>query len=812
MEKIFAVVRISPLIWYKNIFLLLLFLFPVIIPFESFSQQNESNDAIRKRMENQYEGFVSKGDFDFSNERFNDAKGNYQKALEMNPGKSYPIRQIQKIDSLLLVNKAYESAIERADFFFKTSKWEEAKNYYLNAVKIKGRSQYAENKVDYIDSIMQSKNQLAYLNDLENIHFKRKGISDEEQYSAYIVKADEAFKAKQYSKAGRYYEWALLVLPKKEYALSQLDKVYDILERENAAQTGLAERRNRHQDSLRQVQSRKFYQAVDNAKRSIQQGQLELAVTYYSEAGRAWPEKAADTDQLIAFVRETQASRSQNEKQYEQVVGDADREYLSQEYKKARLLYVQASELMPSNSYPHQQIVRTDSLINMVDKPFEKLLGEAQAFEDQNKYEEAIGKYEEASRLKPASKLPASKINDLQRRAATIQKTTEKTQQNHAAYLEVIKKADLAFRDKDYATAALNYELAANLKPFEKYPADKLNELKDIQNQRKTDYQQNIDSRTEKQYNDAVSVADEHFKAGRYDEARAYYKRAFLYKPSESYSQKQLSVIDELSSKSLRKELEEKAGQDTDRQQITEEIKSGLSKTEKDQLLQFQELQRQADDAFNKQDFSVARVYYQRSLAIRPNDEYAKKQIGKIAGYLKARKNEESNQQYQENLQKANQAFQKGDFSVARYFYQYAQKLSPKEPYPGKQLEAITKIETELQNQEKERQYLRIIATADSAYYQENFPLAKYQYAKALELKSGDNYAQSRLENIRQVLELQQNDKISKAYLEELRLADKAFFQGDFAKAGFYYKKALSLKPDEDYPKQQIKKIDTLTK
>jgi len=62
------------------------------------------------------------------------------------------------------------------------------------------------------------------------------------------------------------------------------------------------------------------------------------------------------------------------------------------------------------------------------------------------------------------------------------------------------------------------------------------------------------------------------------------------------------------------------------------------------------------------------------------------------------------------------------------------------------------------------------------------------------------------------MLELKQNDKTNKAYLDELRIADDAFYLGDFAKAGFYYQKALTLKPDEEYPRQQIKKIEELTK
>ncbi len=791
--------------------LICLFVFFFMITSVVSAQQTDANQAIQKRMDNQYQGFITKGDFDYSNERYNEAKGNYQKALEMDPGKGYPLRQIQKIDSIQLVSKAYSSAVERADYYFKTKKFEEAKNYYLNAIKIKGRSKYAENKVDYIDSLTNSKKQLEYLDNLENIHFKQKEISDEEKYNSYVVQADEAFNAGEYNKAGRFYEWALLVLPKKKYALVQLNKVFDILDRESIARSDLDAQKRKEQDSLRVIQTQKFYESIENANRAIRQGQFELAVTYYNEAGRARPNKISDVDQLIAFVREKQATLSQSEKHYEKVVGEADREYMGQEYRKAHELYVEAGKLLPLHPYPKQQIARADSLITFVEIPYDTLMQSAKVLEDQNRYEEAIQKYKDALKLKPLSKVATSKVDDLQHQLENIRATSAKVEEKQAAYLDVVRKADMAFREKDYATAVLNYELALNLKPLEKYPADKLAELKEIQEQQRSDYQQNLDSRAAKEYDDAITLADEHFKAERYEDARIHYKRAFLYNPAASYPQSQLDAIEKLLSKNHRNDLAGKMG--TGNGQMTADgMQSGLSKSEMDKLIQFQELQKQADEAFNNEDYAVARVYYQRSLALRANDEYAKKQLSKITEYLKARKNDASNQQYKENIQKADQAFQVGDLSVARFFYQYAKKVNPGEEYPDKQLEAIAKMEEALQQQAKEKEYLSIVAFADSAYYKEDFSIAKHQYSRALALRPGDDYVTGRLGNIRKVLELQQNDKVSKAYLDELRLADNAFFQGEYAQAGFHYKKASALKPDEEYPKKQIEKVEKLTK
>ena len=796
----------------RNFFIVVFFIAGLFCFQPATSQSKENTESIKLRLENQYQGFISKGDFDFTNRNFPEAKGNYQKALEMDPAKIYPLRQIQKIDSIVLVNKAFESSIERADFFFKTNKLEEAKNYYLNALKIIGKNEYAENKVDQIDSVLRVKHDLAYLDDLEDYHFNKKGLSEEEQYKAYIEKADESFNAGVFNKAGRYYELALLVLPDKDYAKKQLDRIYDQIDKENADKALLVERDRIKQDSVRQVRSRNFYKAIENANLSIKKNQFELALTYYNEAARAWPEKAGDVDQLIDFVNKSQENRAKNQKLYERMIADADREYLGQEYKNALALYQRASQLLPDDPYPLKQIQLVDSLIIHVEKPYEELIAQAELFEDQNLYSEAIQKYEEAAKLKPASKLSQSKITEIKRKHETLLKTTEKSEKTQSDYLSIIKRADLAFQNKNFQDAALNYELAANLKPYESYPKEKLKELKEVQSQEKTDYKETLSNRAENQYTEAITLADEHFKNGRYTEARVYYKRAFLYKPDEAYPYNQLNAIDDLYSKSIRKEFEKKAEKDTIRQMITEGIKSGLSKSEKEQLLVFQNLVKQADDSFNNKEYSVARVYYQRALVLQPKDEYAAKQIDKIAEFLKAKKSDESNSQYQDNIKRANEAFQNGDFSVARFFYQNAQKVSPKEVYPQKQLSAIEKIESELLRQEKEKKYIEIIEIADNAYYDENFTVAKYQYNKALEVRPGDDYASGRIENIQKVLELQQNDKINKAYLDELRIADDAFYLGDFAKASFYYKKALKLKSEEEYPKQQIKKIEELTR
>ena len=117
---------------------------------------------------------------------------------------------------------AYQTAIATADRLFDEQKWSEAKNEYQLALGLKPSEAYPQNQIDAIqrrlDQIAAAK--LA----------KENEALQEERFKEHMNNAQKGLETSSYSLAKREYEMALSIKPGDSYASSQLEKVIKILE------------------------------------------------------------------------------------------------------------------------------------------------------------------------------------------------------------------------------------------------------------------------------------------------------------------------------------------------------------------------------------------------------------------------------------------------------------------------------------------------------------------------------------------------------------------------------------------------------
>lgn len=103
----------------------------------------------------EYNNAISTADEYFKQQKFEDAKTSYLKALEFKQDEQYPTQKIIEIDEIL--DSLYQEEIIKADNLFATQQYEEAKIAYSDAGQIKPGESYPGEKISEIDMVLSKK-------------------------------------------------------------------------------------------------------------------------------------------------------------------------------------------------------------------------------------------------------------------------------------------------------------------------------------------------------------------------------------------------------------------------------------------------------------------------------------------------------------------------------------------------------------------------------------------------------------------------------------------------------------------------------
>lgn len=157
---------------------------------------------------------------------------------------------------------------------------------------------------------------------------------------------------------------------------------------------------------------------------------------------------------------------------------------------------------------------------------------------------------------------------------------------------------------------------------------------------------------------------------------------------------------------------------------------------------------------------------------------------------------------------------------VARYYYDERSTLialdrvflKKRRESIERQKEANNEIIADLNEEEKELQeeYNRLIRDGDIEFDAKDYEIAKEYYQAAIKLKPLEQYPRDQLDKI---------DDLEKAMLNEQQRYDALISQGDVAMeakdyigAETAYKSAIKIRTTESYPREQLKKIEEARK
>jgi hypothetical protein len=545
---------------------------------------------------------------------------------------------------------------------------------------------------------------------------------------------------------------------------------------------------------------------------------------------------------------------------YATSIQQADQYFQGQSYQLARDAYAQARDFLPDESYPKTRIEEIDQILaqrNELDRQYNNLITDADREFTAGMLRESREKYSLASELKPAQEYPKQRISEIDR-------TLAQEQERHMQYNRLIRLGDESFNAQNYEAARPHYESAVTMRPAESYPADRVREIDRILS---------MAARLEREYNTHISRADSEFAQGRLEQSKQSYLSALEVKPSESYPRSRVEEIDRLVAERLLRDRQQ-AEQLAAEQRMVEERKAEEQRLEQERLaeerrqgqLRLAEQQRIERERIEEQQrIEAQRIEEERIVAEqrRAEEERLAREQERLAEERRQEQlllaeqqrieregMEEQRRLEAERLERERIAAERIRLEQQRL--EEEQRLEQERLAEERRLEQlrvaeqqriqrerdeqqrleqiriaeVQRIERENIEQQRQEEEMRIAAqrqaeqgaldskyneaiqTADRAFASRVYSRAAEMYRQALSLKPQEQYPRTRLAETNRIID--QLNRESQSYTSILETADAQFNQRLYTEARVSYTRASEMRPAEQLPRQRIAEIDRL--
>ncbi len=211
-----------------------------------------------------------------------------------------------------------------------------------------------------------------------------------------------------------------------------------------------------------------------------------------------------------------------------------------------------------------------------------------------------------------------------------------------------------------------------------------------------------------------------------------------------------------------------------------------------------------ADSIFRLGDYINAKAYYQYFTQLYPGNETAKTRLE--ASIKLIREEREQRIIYSDFIIKADDLCKGGLLEEAITSYQEALKLFSFERYPAQQISQIKNKMSE--NELIRKEFDAVIEMANTYFSEGDYKNAKVEYQFAISLLPNEEYPKNKLIEANKLIA----DKsfMLEIYEQTLTKADSLFLIRDYKNALETYQRASDLQPREDYPKTQIAQLNLL--
>ncbi|MCD6111836.1 MAG: hypothetical protein J7J86_01060 [Bacteroidales bacterium] len=565
-------------------------------------------------VENAYNNSIKNADILLNAKKYQDAINEYKKASDIKPEKNYPKNKIKEINNIINAQKAlqkkYNNFIKRGDNFFNTNNYTFAKTEYENASKIFPDKKYPKNKLIEIKKILTEYNKILsnYLKeinkadeyyiskDFENakIYYQnaikiRKGIKPDDKYAQnmlikindliknqtenknsyddIIANADILFDKKEYNAAKLGYQKALTILPDKKYPkdkineinklIVEIDNTYNFLISKGDSlfakkeyfdalvcfQKAETTKNNEEYPKKKISEINSLITKKEKEKQNIYNNYIkqgdscfadnnyEEALTAFENANKIFPDKEYSKNK-IEEINNFIADKKQKQEQYENLITQADNFFSLDELEKAKQEYQNANDIKPDEQYPKDKISEINNILSEKEnknKKYQRLLAEADELFKNKEYKNAIQKYHEARKLNPDDNFATEKISEIKNIVIAENKTKLERLKNH------LTKAENYFNEGDYENSKAEYLNAYKLSSDDKSIAKRITEINEILEKKMLEHK--------RLYKKAIGEADSYYNQRIYDLAVDAYEKVLKISEGDAYSLNQIKKI-----------------------------------------------------------------------------------------------------------------------------------------------------------------------------------------------------------------------------------------------------------------------------
>ncbi|MBN1985537.1 MAG: hypothetical protein JW761_04485, partial [Prolixibacteraceae bacterium] len=436
--------------------------------------------------------------------------------------------------------------------------------------------------------------------------------------------------------------------------------------------------------------------------------------------------------------RLTRAELAELQKEYDQLLKEADAEYGNEKFLDALDGYKAANQVFPNEQYPKDRIAEINDLLGLMmvaeemDKAlaerFNTLIASADRFFTEQKYFEARNAYNRALSIRPSEVHANQRVEEINH--------ILNAQQTEQQYQDLIVRGNNAFNEILYKEALQIFTEASELRPNETYPKSKISEIND----KLAELAKNTEN--QKNYDQAIFQAELNYEKQFYDKSLASYENALTYKPGDPKASNRISEIKDLMNNLANRTLYDKLINSADKAYKKEQLKEALADyekalelfpeethpTERVTLIQqklaaeadFYAAVQKADEAFAAKKYPASKDFYTQALELKANDKHSKDRIKEIDGILASMQTDE---QYNLIIAEADQLFTGKNYDEAKNKYTEALAIKSDESYPREKITEIDNILREVA--ELEQRYKQTIDRADNLFAGENYNEAK---------------------------------------------------------------------------------------
>lgn len=736
------------------------------------AQQLMANEKNAKEKEAKIQALLASASSKMTAKDYEGAVSAYDSVLVLNTQQSDAITGKAKALQLLKDQKEatanqqkFDELVAKADKAFDKKSWDESKKLYTSAKELISDNEHVNNRIDEITGILQK--QLAAKNKAEDIQT--------------LITQGQAFEVDQ--------KWDDAI-GKYQAALKLDDSREDVKKLIAAAQQ---KKKDWEEQQGKDVEFNKLKTAGVNfmGKEAWVSAKEKFEAALKIKEDK---EINAFLKQIDQKIEEAQAAKAIDAK-YQAKMKEGEDFATNKEYAKAITSFQEALKIKENDATAQERIKDIQQLLgNKADavanqKAYDKAIKDGKKALEDKDYAAAIKSFDDALLAKPLDPITTQLKKQAQGEIQALKLQEEKYQN----FVDLGQKAyDMAVANQNDTTllrqAKSKFESAQEIKPEASLPQQKIVEIDQLLRQIQEDLAKKSTKSVDEEYQEQLDLAKTAGQNERYKSAIDHLRKALTFKPNESFPPKQIKEYEAL--------LKQKALA----QQVDRKYDSLITK---------------ADIDFSSEDYQASIGNYQKALKVKPNETYPPQQIAKAQAAMASKQANAVDQQYQNLIKKADDAFNAKSYEGAIGLYQQALQVKENDEYAQNQIQKAQALLVQLAQQQAanntaEAAYKKYIVAADTSFNQTNYTEALKLYRKALSVKPNDVYANSRVQLCIDKAKQKTANQNDNLYQQILSKADQYFADKNYDKATNLYKRALSLRSNDVYPQNQLDKIEDI--